>query len=52
MTGLKYDSIAFGRLVRARRNERRWTQEDLAEKALGNRDRKGAVSKIESGKKY
>lgn len=44
------DLKEFGRLVRERRNNRGWTQEDLASTAFSNLDRKGYISIIENGR--
>ncbi|MDP2801161.1 MAG: helix-turn-helix transcriptional regulator, partial [Phreatobacter sp.] len=44
------DVVRFGQLVRERRVARGWKQENLAEAAFSNRDRKGYVSQIENGK--
>jgi transcriptional regulator with XRE-family HTH domain len=40
----------FGKLVRAKRTEKRLSQEALAEAALSNADRKGYISQLENGK--
>ncbi|WP_425091085.1 helix-turn-helix domain-containing protein [Tropicimonas sp. S265A] len=44
------DAKAFGALVRQRRTALKLTQENLADAALGNLDRKGMISQIENGK--
>jgi transcriptional regulator with XRE-family HTH domain len=40
----------FGNMVRARRAQKGWTQGTLAHEALGNADRKGYISQLETGK--
>lgn len=46
---IESDLKAFGKLVRERREARGWAQENLANAAFSNLDRKGYVSKIERG---
>jgi len=42
--------VTFGRLLKARRGQKKWSQETLAREALGNPDRKSYVSALENGK--
>lgn len=46
----KDDLITFGGLVRERRKSEGWTQETLADKALGNVNRSSYISDVENGK--
>lgn len=46
---IETDLKAFGQLVRERREARGWAQENLANAAFSNLDRKGYVSRIENG---
>jgi transcriptional regulator with XRE-family HTH domain len=50
LTASAPESTTFGRLVRARRLARGWSQEALAAEAFSNQDRKGYVSRIENGR--
>ncbi|MEM1429613.1 MAG: hypothetical protein AAGG09_09160, partial [Pseudomonadota bacterium] len=45
-----FDRDAYGALVRRKRGEKRLSQENLAEDALGDPGRKGDISRIENGK--
>ncbi|HEY5723982.1 MAG TPA: pentapeptide repeat-containing protein [Allosphingosinicella sp.] len=47
--GRESDAQKFGLAVRGTRTQHGWTQEWLAEAALGNADRKGYVSRVEKG---
>lgn len=44
------DAEIFGVLIREKRKARGWNQENLADAAFSNADRKGYVSQIENGK--
>lgn len=45
---MSFDSVVFGRLVTAGRDERGWSQDDLAQRVKVSR---GQISRIESGAK-
>ncbi len=46
-----FDYPAFAALIRQKRSEKRWSQENFAEAAFGNPARKSEISKFENGRK-